>query len=254
VNPQLNTKLRHLRLSGMVETLPVRLQQARSTPLDPAEFLELLVQDELARRSDRLFARRIKQAAIEQIKEFADFDWTFNAKLPRALLCELATARFVGEHRDLLLIGPPGVGKSHAATAIAVGAIRSGYRAYVRSVFDFAQDFAQADAIEERRQLVLRLTQVDLLVLEDFGMKTLGPRAAEDLLEIFVRRHGTGSTIVTTNRPTEDWAKFLGDVPATTAILDRFLAHADVVAMNGRSFRLHQRMRSGRDAKKEATA
>ena len=254
MNPQLNTKLRHLRLSGMVEALPVRLQQARSTPLDPGEFLELLVQDELARRSDRLFVRRLKQAAIEQVKEFKDFDWTFNPKLPRALLCELATARFVADHHDLLLIGPPGVGKSHAAIAIAVGAIRSGYRAYVRSVFDFAQDFAQADATEERRELVQHLTHVDLLVLEDFGMKTLGPRAAEDLLEIFVRRHGTKSTMITTNRPTEDWAKFLGDVPATTAILDRLLAHAEIVAMNGRSFRLHQRMSGERETKKRATA
>ena len=238
----------------MAQALPLRVEQAQSGGLGHADFLELLVEDELARRADRLFARRLKAAGIIQIKELSDFDWSFNPKIPRAKLVELVTARFVTEHDHVLLIGPPGIGKSHAAIAIAVGTIRAGYRVLIRSVFDLVQDFSEAEATGERRDLVQTLISVDLLVLEDFGMKKLGPNAAEDLLEIFVRRHETKSTIVTTNRPTEDWAKFLGDVPATTAILDRFLAHADIIAMNGRSFRLHQRMRGGRDAKKGATA
>ncbi len=239
MNPQLNAQLRHLRLSGIVEALAVRLEQARSAGLDYLEFLELLVQDELARRADRLFKRRLKQATITQLKELSDFDWTFNPKLPRARLCELATGRFVAEHTNVLLVGPPGVGKSHAAVAIAVGAIRSGYRVLLRSVFDLVQDFAEADAIGERRDLVNKLSRIDLLILEDFGMKKLRAAAAEDLLEIFVRRHETASTLITTNRPTQDWAKFLEDVPATTAILDRFLSHIEIVTMHGKSYRLN---------------
>jgi len=243
----LDTRLRHLRLSGMVEVLPARLQQATAAPLSHREFLELLVEDELARRADRLFARRLKQAGIGHVKDFSDFDFSFNPKLPRARLLDMATGRFVTTHDNALLIGPPGVGKSHAVTAIAIGAIRAGYRALVRSTFDLAQDFAEAEATGERRDLVHKLTRVDLLVLEDFGMKKLGPAAAEDLLEIFVRRHENASTMVTTNRPTEDWANFLGDVPATTAILDRFLAHAEILKMQGKSYRLHHRRKSGRD-------
>jgi DNA replication protein DnaC len=247
MNPQLATRLRHLRLSGMVQVLPVRLQQAQSAPLSHLEFLELLVEDELARRSDRLFARRLKQAGLTEVKEFKDFDWTFNPKISRGRLVELATARFVGEHAGALLIGPPGVGKSHAAVAIAVGAIRAGYRVLVKSTFDLAQDFFEAEATGERRELVQKLTRVDLLILEDFGMKKLGPKAAEDLLEVFVRRHERGAIVITTNRPTEDWGQFLGDVPATTAILDRFLAHAEVVKMQGKSYRLHQRAKRNRN-------
>jgi DNA replication protein DnaC len=243
MNPQLDTRLRHLRLSGMVQALPVRLQQAQSAPLSHIEFLELLVEDELGRRSDRLFARRLKQAGLVQIKELTDFDWTFNPKIPRARLVELATARFVAEHGGALLIGPPGVGKSHAVAAIAVGAIRAGYRVLVKNVFDLAQDFAEAEATGERRDLVQKLCRVDLLALEDFGMKKLGPQAAEDLLEVVVRRHEKGSILITTNRPPEDWGQFLGDIPATTAILDRFLAHAEILAMAGKSYRLHQRAR-----------
>jgi len=243
MNPQLATQLRHLRLSGMAEALPLRLEQTKSAELDPLEFLELLVQDELVRRADRLFARRLKQAGIRQVKELSEFDWSFNPKVPRSLLIELATARFVAEHGHALLIGPPGTGKTHAVTAITVGAIRAGYRALIRQVFDLAQDFAEAEATGERRDLVKKLCRADLLVLEDFGMKKLAPAAAEDLLEVFVRRHEVGSILVTTNRPTEDWGKFLGDTPAATAILDRFLAHAEILKMEGKSYRLHARAR-----------
>jgi len=243
MNPQLNTHLRQLRLSAMAAALPLRLEQARGGDVDHLEFLELLIQDELSCRADRLYQRRLKQAGIIKIQEFADFDWSFNPKLPKACLLDLARGRFVAEHRNALLIGPPGIGKSHCVAAIAIGAIRAGYRALIRSVFDLAQDFAEAAATDERRPLVERLTKVDLLILEDFGMKKMGPAAAEDLLEIFVRRHEHGATIITTNRPTEDWSQFLCDVPATTAILDRFLAHAEVVQMRGKSYRLHQRAR-----------
>jgi len=239
---QLDSRLRHLRLSGMAEALPGRLTQAVGASLPHREFLELLVEDELARRSDRLFARRLKQAGITAVKEMADFDWKYNPKLPRARLCELAAGRFVAQHQGVLLIGPPGVGKSHAAVAISVGAIRAGHRVLIRSSFDLAQDFAEAAAQDLRRELVEQLTRVDLLVIEDFGMRKLGPAAAEDLLEIFVRRHERASTMITTNRPTQDWGVFLGDVPAATAILDRFLEHAEILAMNGKSYRLRGRI------------
>ena len=241
MNPTLISKLKHLRLSGMAEALAVRLAQAEAAPLPHLEFLELLVEDELNRRADRLFSRRLKQGEIVQIKELKDFDWAFNPKIPKAKIVELASARFVAQHEDLLLIGPPGVGKSHIATAIAIGAIRAGYRVLVRSAFDLSQDFLEAEALKQRKELVQRLIKIDLLVIEDFGMKRLGPAAAEDLLEVFVRRHEKASTAVTTNRPTQDWGAFLGDVPAATAILDRFLAQAEIVQMQGKSYRLHQR-------------
>lgn len=240
MSPTLLTKLRHLRLSGMAEALPARLVQAEGGSMSFLEFLELLVQDELARRSDRLFARRLKQADVRAVKELKDFDWLFNPKIPKAKVVELGTARFVAQHADLLLIGPPGLGKSHIATAIAIGAIRAGYRALVRSAFDLCQDFSEAEAMGQRKDLVQKLTKIDLLIIEDFGMKKLGSSAAEDLLEVFVRRHETASTMVTTNRPTQDWGAFLGDVPAATAILDRFLSRAQILQLQGKSYRLHQ--------------
>ena len=134
------------------------------------------------------------------------------------------------------------------ATALAVGAIRAGHRVLIRSTFDLVADSAEAEATGTRRDLVQHLTRVDLLALEDFGMKKLGASAAEDLLEVFVRRHEAASTLITTNRPTQDWGVFLADVPAATAILDGFLAHAEIVQMLGKSYRLRSRAGAAADA------
>ena len=248
MNPQLTSKLKQIRLSGMVQTLPARLAQAQGGNLTHLEFLELLVGDELAVRSDRLFLRRLKQAGITEVKDFSDFDWSFNPKLPRMRLCELATARFVAERSNVLLIGLPGVGKSHSVTAIAIGAIRAGYRVITRNTFTLADELLDAEATHSRRELVDQLSMTDLFVLEDFGMKTLRASAAEDLLDIIMRRHERLPTLISTNRPTEDWAKFLNDVPAATAILDRFLQHVEIIVMEGRSYRLANRLRQANTA------
>jgi DNA replication protein DnaC len=244
MTPQLESKLKQIRLSGMVQALPARLAQAHGGNLTHLEFLELLVSDELAVRADRLFWRRLKQAGLEEVKEFADFDWSFNPQLPRHRLCDLATARFVRERTNILLVGPPGVGKSHSVSAIAIGVIRAGYRVLIKSVFDLSEELLAAEVRRERAELVEQLSTIDLLILEDFGMKTLRATAAEDLLDIFMRRHERLPTVITTNRPTQDWGHFLSDVPAATAILDRFLQHVEIILMQGRSYRLKGRAHS----------
>ena len=241
MNIELDRKLRQLRVSGFVQALPVRNQEAINNHLAYVEFLELLVEDELARRRDLLFQRRFKQAQLPQQKSLDDFDWSFNPKLPKQLILDLATLRFISERGGALIIGAAGLGKSHVSVSIGVRAIEAGYTVLYRSAFDLAEDLSEAAATGTRKELIGRLTRVDLLILEDLGGRTLPPTAAEDLLEIFTRRYETGATILTSNRPIEDFGAVLGDNVAAGVLLDRFLHHAEIVQLQGRSFRIHER-------------
>jgi DNA replication protein DnaC len=241
MNTELERKLRLLRVSGFVQALAVRNQEAINNHLAYVEFLELLVEDELARRRDLLFQRRLKQAQMPQLKSLDDFDWSFNLKLPKQLVLDLATLRFISERGGALIIGAAGLGKSHICVSIGVRAIEAGYTVLYRSAFDLAEDLSEAAATGTRKDLIGRLTRVDLLILEDLGARTLPPTAAEDLLEIFTRRYETGATILTSNRPIEDFGVVLGDNVAAGVLLDRFLHHAEIVQLQGRSFRIHER-------------
>ena len=191
------------------------------------------MQDELDRRRDRLFARRLKQAGVPEVKTLEDFDWSFNPQIPKGLILDLATARFVREHSGLLLLGAPGTGKTQSAVALTAHAIQAGYTAFYHSTFDLAQDVDEAQATSTRKELIASLCKVDLLVLEDLGMRRLPLTAAEDLLESFVRRYEKGAIILTTNRPLEDWGQVLRDTAAAGSILDRILHHAEVVRLHG---------------------
>jgi len=203
----LETALKRLRLSGLAGTLEVRLQEAAAGRLSHEEFLELLLQDE-------------------------------NKSVKRDEIYELATGRFIREAGDVLFIGPPGVGKSHLVQAIGYAAIKSGSRVLYRSIFDLVREFVRDEAFDGEEQVLARYLKPDLLIVDDMGMKQLPKRSGEYLFEIVMRRYENRSTVMTSNRPIEEWGKLIGDVPAAGAILDRFLHHALIVTMNGKSYRL----------------
>ena len=234
----LASTLRTLRLSGLAGTLEVRLQEAAGNGLNHLEFLELLLQDEVAVRKQRRLNRRTKHAAFRDRKSLEDFDWTFNTTIKRKQIYELATCRFVEEHTDILFAGPPGVGKSHLAQAIGYQAIRMGYTVFYRSIFDLVRDFLRDEAFAGEEKMLLRYLKPDLLIVDDMGMKQLHKQSGELLFEVIMRRHENRSTIMTSNRPLEEWGKLLQDVPSATAILDRFLQHAQLITIKGKSYRL----------------
>jgi DNA replication protein DnaC len=247
INAHLQHTLRQLRLGGLASSLEVRLQEARSNQLDHIEFLELLLQDELNVREQRMIARRTKAADFRDQRTLDGFDFSFNTSIDRKQIYDLATGQFVDRAEDILVIGPPGVGKSHLAQAIGYELIKSGRMVLYRSIFDLLSDLRNDGLDQTHERMMKRYLKCDLLIIDDMGIKQLPPKSGEYLFEIIMRRYELRSTLMTSNRPLEEWGKLIGDVPAATAILDRFLHHANLIKIKGKSYRMKEALTTAID-------
>jgi len=227
---ELQRALTQLRLGGIAAVLETRLRQAQAESMPPIDLISCLVSDELTRRSDRLLDRRRKQAGFRDAHRTLDnFDFTFNPKMNRSLIFDLATGGFIGRREDALFLGPGGTGKSHLAQAIGQAAIQQGYRVLYRETHVLLDELADAVAEGTRKEYMESVATVRRRKLHLTG--------AEDLLEIVMRRYERVSTLLTSNRPVEDWGKLLGDVAAVSAMLDRLLHHGHVLKCGPRSWR-----------------
>lgn len=222
----------------MAAVLETRILQAQSSPMPPIDFLSCLVSDELTRRGDRLLERRNKAACFRDANRTLDnFDFAFNPKTNRGLIFNLATGHFISRREDVLFLGPGGTGKSHIAQAIGRAVIGQGHRVIYREAHILLEELSDAVAEGRRKQWMAEMATVPLLIIDDFGMRKLPATAAEDLLEVVMRRYERASTLLTSNRPVDDWGKLLGDTAAAGSMLDRLLHHGHVLKFGPKSWR-----------------
>lgn len=237
---ELERALRSLRLSGMTATLEARAMQVASHQMDFIEAFSWLVQDELDRRRSTLLNRRYALSGLTERKDLADFDWTFNPRLPKRDILELATLKFIDAHENILAIGPPGVGKSHVAKALALRAVLRGDKVIYREARDLVEDIVQAREMGELRKYRTQLHNADLLIIDDLFIRKLPAAAGDELADVIMSRYEKRSTIVTSNRPLDDWPTLLGDLVVVTPLLDRLMHHGHLLKFDGKSWRLKE--------------
>jgi DNA replication protein DnaC len=240
---QLTPHLKHLRLSGILETLDARHRQAVEAKWSYIEFLERLLQDEVERRGQKQLTLRLRRATLATTKTLETFDFNFNPTLNRQQILALAAGDYIREKRNVILCGPTGVGKSHLAQALGHEACRRGYDVLFVNAYKLLQHLHGGradDSLDRRLKLYLR---PELLILDDFGLKPLQAPAPSDLYDIINERYERGSLLLTSNRPPAEWPGLFGDPLLAAAGIDRLCHRAEIIIIRGESFRAQTRQR-----------
>jgi DNA replication protein DnaC len=238
---QLTPSLKQLRLSGILETLEVRNQQAIAEQWTYLEFLTRLVQDEVERRGHKQLDLRVRRSGIATAKTLESFDFTFNPAISRQQLYDLATCSFIREHRNVLICGQTGVGKSHLGQALAHEAARKGFDILFTTAHQMLVQInaGRADGSYDKR--LAAYTKPQLLVIDDFGLKPLPPSGPADLYDVINERYEKASIVLTSNRAPSEWPDLFGNPLLASAGLDRLAHRAIVLMISGRSYRLARR-------------
>lgn len=237
VTDELVPILKKLRLSGVLKTLDLRTQEAVDGTISHSDFLFRVCCDEVGRREAKQLEMRLRRASFESTKHLEDFEWSFNPKIPKGKLVDLATCNFVEKQENVLLIGPTGVGKSHLAQAIGGRACRAGHSVVYVSAHRMLSTLRASRADQSYEKKLLRFTSPELLIVDDLGLRPLEGEEPIDLYEVIRQRYERGSMILTSNRALEEWYPLFPDDLMASAAMDRLLHHAHVVVIEGHSFR-----------------
>jgi DNA replication protein DnaC len=245
---QLAFHLRRLRLSGILDTLEVRTQQAIAEHWSYAEFLGRLVQDEAERREHKALGLRLRRGGVTMTKTLETFDFGFNPTINRQQIFDLATCAFVRQKRNALICGQTGVGKSHLAQALAHEAARQGFEVLYTTADHLLRHLHAGRADDSTDKRLAGYLAPDLLVIDDYGLKPPPSTGAVDLYDVINGRYEKGSIVLTSNRAPDEFTEVWGEPLLAQAGLDRLVHRASVLLITGPSYRLKDTRPSGEDA------
>lgn len=245
ISEELRRLLRRMRLSPMLETMPERLLLARDRKLTYEEFLEIILADEVERRTRISTSLRVKKAKLDPAMVLEAWDRDSNVSFDRQLWSELQTLRFLDDHHNVLLLGPVGVGKTFMANALAHIACRRGRGALMLRTETMLKELKASRLDHSFDQEMRRLIGVELLVLDDFGLDQLDPTESRDVYELILERHRSGSTIVTSNREPKEWLGTFTDPIRAQSAIDRLQNSAFELVLEGESYRKKQKPKWG---------
>jgi len=238
---QIQKDLRLFKLSGMAESLDIRIKQATDDALGYAEFLDMLLEDEVNKRSDNRRKRLYHGAHLPFEKGIEDFDFTFQPSIKKQEIVELSTCHFLEKKANILLIGQPGTGKTHLSVAIALSVLGRGKTVLFTSVWDMINVLQQSRADYSYQKKMQQYLKPDLLVLDELGYRSMAESTVEDFFEIVSKRYEKGSIIITSNKPLHLWDSVFIDKTLTTAVVDRLMHHCSVIEIKGESYRFKKR-------------
>ncbi|MEX0681373.1 MAG: IS21-like element helper ATPase IstB [Balneolales bacterium] len=234
----IKNSLTALRLSGMQKTLDERHRHALDQKISYLEFLELLLEDEQAVRAGKSYQRRLNQSRLNQQKRLETYDFSFQPELDKRLLSELAGGRYIEQKQNVVLMGKPGVGKTHLANALGLKAVEQGQKVLLVHANELIEDLNRSRADDSYQRLLKKLVKYDLLIIDELGFKSFPSRGTDDFFEVIRRRYEHASTIITTNRDFQGWETLFGDVVIASAIIDRIVHHGHIIKILGESYRL----------------
>lgn len=241
MNDLILTRLKDLKLSGIVKTLDVRNEEALKSSMSYMEFIELLINDEVLNRQTNGANKRFQKAHFPQHKTLEEYNFNCQPAISKRFIYNLATCEFIRKKENIAFIGPPGTGKTHLAIAIGVKAISQGYKVLFTTVNEMLEELYISRADNSFQQKLRFYTSPDLLILDELGLKRLNQNSVDDFYEVVSRRYEKGAIIVTSNKVFEEWGRIFYDPVLATAILDRFVHHCHFVVIKGESYRMKQR-------------
>lgn len=237
--------LKAVGLQHVEALLPALLQQAQSQQPTYETFLQRVLSSEHEARQQVAYQRRLRLARLPVSKTLETFDFRFQPGLSERLMQELATLAFLATSTNVVLLGPPGVGKTHLVSALAVKAVQAGHSALFTTLSRLVDDIAAVPHPSLWRQRLRRYIHPEVLVIDEVGYTRLTPEQAHHLFELVTARYERGSILLTSNTSFAEWGNLLGDEVLATALLDRLLHHAEVLAINGNSYRMKDRLPPG---------